>query len=256
MKRSGLILALCVLVHLMTVARADAALGWLDQLSGPGWWLTLSIETRLKCFGAPKPEAAAPAAGQALRTVDVQAGGPRFIFCERDALEQRLFSLDLGGSIGTTRDESGAGGLQFANGNRLWFYNIVPALSWRPIYHLQRALDLSDRRAENRSRLDFFDVGAGVGPYWFTASGLDTVSGAMVELYTEFHLPPVVRASMSPKVSPWIPSLRVSSLGFLGGFEPDAFGPRPIGDEHRPGDGTEWVPKYTLYWDIKLAKVR
>ena len=273
MRRSVLILTVCVLMQMAAASRADAALGWLDRLSGPGKWLTATLETRLKCFGAPGPAADATSTNGRAAATDAnnqidgqvtqssqrdsdggQGPGVRFAFCRAKDNDQRLFALEFGGTIGKTRDtQRTSDSLNFANGERIWLFDVLPMLSWRPIYHLQRARNPLD--TGNHSLWDVVDVGAGVGPYWFTSSGLDsTVSGVHTELYAEAHVPPVLRSTGKPKIWRYLPSFRFSRIGFIGGFDPYAFGPRPIGAEHNVDDRVEWVNKYTFFYEFRIVR--
>src|SRR5262249_54146371 len=63
--RFGKILFLCALIHVMAPAPAHAfSWFWLDNFSGPGWFLGEELEVRLVCFGPSAPPTTAAASSQ------------------------------------------------------------------------------------------------------------------------------------------------------------------------------------------------
>jgi hypothetical protein len=166
--------------------------------------------------------------------------GVRFSACKEKDNDYRIVSIDLGGRMAYTRDHDS--GEQFADGKSIWMFSVVPTVSWRPLFQLLGP----------HSNMDWIDVGVGGGPYVIHSSGFDDFTGIVFESNVEFHVPPKwVRANRKLM---WIPTIRYTRVGFLDGFDQNAFGPNLVGEKAAAIHAPDWVNSITAFVEVKILR--
>jgi hypothetical protein len=213
-------------------APADAWWGWIDELTGPKGLHGPQLDVRLKCF----------AEAGTTRTQGGEEGiGVRLSLCSRDEERHRTFSVDFGGRLFYATDNSpeleGAPEA-YANGHRMYLFTAVPLLEYRPFH------------AEGFRMLDLVDLAAGAGYYRISSDGFKPLQGAILEARATFRAP-VALAQDHPWVRA-IPQFSIGKIGFVDGFEPNAFGPNLKGDKAlaKHDGGIDWTWQYAIFFEL------
>lgn len=225
------------------VADASAAKAAVDKACGQGNcdpWTIASNEWAAAIAGV-QDFVDHPVRSQRSGEILLSGGtGVRFSGCREKDNDYRIASFDLGGRIAYTQDSDP--GEHFADGKPIWMFSIVPTLSWRPLFQLLGP----------RSNLDWVDLGVGGGPYVIHSSGFDDFTGIVFEANVEFHVPPNwVRANRKLM---WIPTVRYSRVGFLDGFDQNAFGPNLVGEKAAAIHAPDWVNSIAAFVEIKILR--
>jgi hypothetical protein len=255
MRRLCFAFALVVFVQMLLPQRAEAWFGWLDELSGPGKFYGAQVDLRLACFGAREPVPL------------VVVGAIRLSLCPLAVDADRLFSVDFGARFFWTTDNPSPNDPDpraFADGHPIFLVTVVPSISYRPIYQFVRS---HDGWVKN---LDVVDVGAGYGAYRFMSKGLEDFSGDLAEYRFDFHLPSSYVRQLTNKhqiLGRLIPQVRYARVGFLDGFQANAFNPvlqdptaklpaviDPTKDKSKAIKGPDWVGSWVFFIETHFGK--
>lgn len=233
MRRTVFALLAGVCLVLAWPTRADAWWGWIDELTGPKGLHGPQLDVRLKCFA----DAAAKASGE-------EGIGVRLSLCSRAEERHRRFSIDFGGRLFYATDNSpeleGASEA-YANGHRMYLFTAVPMLEYRPFHD------------EDLTMIDLVDLSAGAGYYRFSSDGFKPLQGTVIEARATFRAPVAFVQD-----HPWarvLPQFSVGQIGFVNGFEQNAFGPHLTGDKARPKHegGIDWTWQFAFFFEMLPA---
>lgn len=177
--------------------------------------------------------------------------GVRVSLCKAKEDAERRASIDLGSRLFWATDSSpeleGAKEA-YANGHKMWLFTAIPSVAVRPGY--VRENGCISRDCQRWDWLDVVDASLGAGYYRLSSEGFKPLQGAIVEGHLDFHIPSSIRLA-----SPWaraIPQFSIGRLGFVDGFDRNAFGPRLKGSkaESKNDDGIDWTTEFALFVDL------
>ncbi len=163
--------------------------------------------------------------GTVLRNLEVQVGTGVFIsLCSPDVLRRASFEINLNQWF--TKDKN------YANGELIWFSTIAPSLTWKIFPNPKH---------------DALEVGASVGVFRVTSSGLDEFGGFIAEpIRADIHAPTAWKTS--PKAWQRIASivtLRAGGTIFLSDFGPEQLAPADHNTRRVKG---EWIWTYGVFF--------
>jgi hypothetical protein len=285
MRRLCVVLVACGLVEAVCPTPAAAWFGFLDRLSGPGWFKGPQFEVRLACFGEDlKKNATFQAAitkteearrtpnadtwnearkawntvatvyPRWLRDSDIQSTGQTDQVVAEQSMRVVESTLDAMTSVGVTWSACSSNIVRRASvdlGVRRWTTNPDPQFAHNEVISLSTLVPSFSWRIIADPRLDVLDAGMGGGVYWFSSPGFKSFSGVILEPWRfDVHSPSSWSGKSWKDFRRWaaLPVFRAGVVMFPGGFEAGDF--EASGDQaHRIS--AELVPTYSFFVSLK-----
>jgi hypothetical protein len=285
MRRLCAMLIVCGLVEAVCPASAAAWFGFLDRLSGPGWFKGLQLEARLVCFGEDLKknatfQAAITMTDEARRTPNADTWNkareawdtvakvyPRWLrdsdiqstgqtnqeVAERSmrVVESTLDAMSSFGVIWSFCPSNVVRRVSIDLGVRRWRTQPDPQFAHNEVISLSTLVPSVSWRIIDDSHFDVLEAGFGGGVYWFSSPGFKSLSGVMLEPWRfDVHGPSSWSSKSWKDFRRWaaLPVFRTGVVMFPAGFEAGDF--EASGDQaHRIS--AELIPTYSIFVSLK-----